>query len=877
MSTFVEKTGADNPFDGVVVDRYSSPTFADIDGDGDLDAFVGAGDGTISYLENDGSGNFSQVTGSGNPFDSVNFGRDSSITFADIDGDGDLDAFIGRRYGTISYFENDGSGNFNQVTGSGNPLDSVNVGIEAMPTFADIDGDGDLDAFVGSNSGDIDYFENDGSGNFSQVTGSGNPFDGVDVGNDSAPAFADLDGDGDLDAVIGEFAEQGSQPGSRFLNYFENDGAGNFSQVTGSDNPFDGLNVGVEAAPTFADIDGDGDLDAVVGHNTGEIKYFENTSPISVNNPPVGSPTATLSDSPEDTEITINAADLLAGFSDGDGEPLSVVGLTTDSGTLVDNGDGTYSFTPDADFNGVVTLTYDVSDGIDTLSGQTQNFNVTPVNDAPVGSPTITLGDTSEETAVTINGADLLAGFSDVEGDTLSVVGLTADGGTVVDNGDGTFTYDPTGNFDFLGVGATTTDTLSYTVSDGNGGTTTATVDITVTGVNDAPVAKNDRRTAFKDTPISFRPLNNDSDADDGDTLSLTNITNITNGTLTEDNGLVTFTPDGGFTGTGSFDYTITDSQGVTDTATVTIEVGDNFEGTDLNDTIDGTPGNDRINGGNGNDTLNGGNGNDSIEGGNGDNQLFGGGGRDTLTGGNGRDTLDGGGGSDFLDGGDGDNILDGGNGSDTLIGGNSRDTLTGGNGNDFLDGGDGENILDGGDGRDTLIGGNSRDTLTGGDGNDSLDGGGGEDSLDGGEGNDTLLGGQGQDTLTGGLGNDSLDGGDGDDQLYGDAGNDTLTGGQGQDQLVGGDGDDLLSGGFGNDQLTGGLGMDTFVLTAGENQDMIQDFSLGQGDQLGLTNGVTFNDLFFQGNEIRYNGQTLAMLNGINTSTLTEDAFVSI
>ncbi|MEQ8974347.1 MAG: DUF4915 domain-containing protein [Coleofasciculus sp. C1-SOL-03] len=59
--------------------------------------------------------------------------------------------------------------------------------------------------------------------------------------------------------------------------------------------------------------------------------------------------------------------------------------------------------------------------------------------------------------------------------------------------------------------------------------------------------------------------------------------------------------------------------------------------------------------------------------------------------------------------------------------------------------------------------------------------------------------------------------------------------------------------------------------------QDRCHLNSLGQGDQLGLTNGVTFNDLFFQGNEIRYNGQTLAMLNGINTSTLTEDAFISI
>jgi predicted outer membrane repeat protein len=615
--------------------------------------------------------------------------------------------------------------------------------------------------------------------------------------------------------------------------------------------------------------------------------------------PETSSPVAT-DDSVATSEDTLLSGSVLAdngngADSDPDGDPLTITEvngnaadvdteITLTSGALLTlNSDGTFDYNPNGQFDALPvgdsdtdSFTYTISDGNGGTDTATVNITINGVNDAPIATDD-NGGTTDEETPILIS--NVLVNDSDPNGDTLTLTSIDTSNtlANITDNGDGTFTYDPTGNLDFLYAGTTTTDSFIYTVNDGNGGTDTATVSVMVTGINDAPVAKNDRRTAFKDTPISLRPLNNDSDVDDGDTLSLTNISNITNGTLTEDNGRVTFTPDSGFTGTASFDYMITDTQGATDTATVTIEVGDNFEGGNNSDTINGTPGNDRINGNNGNDTLSGAQGNDSIDGGNGSDELIGGGGSDTLIGGNGRDTLDGGGGSDLLDGGSGEDILDGGNGRDTLLGGSSRDTLTGGNGNDSLDGGDGEDILDGGDGRDTLLGGSSRDTLTGGDGNDSLDGGGGEDTLDGGEGNDTLLGGQGQDTLTGGEGNDSLDGGDGDDQLSGDAGNDTLLGGQGQDQLVGGDGDDVLSGGFGNDNLTGGLGIDTFVLTAGENQDTITDFSLGQGDQLGLTNGITFGDLFFQGSEIRYNNQTLAILNGIDTSTLTEDAFISI
>jgi len=130
-----------------------------------------------------------------------------------------------------------------------------------------------------------------------------------------------------------------------------------------------------------------------------------------------------------------------------------------------------------------------------------------------------------------------------------------------------------------------------------------------------------------------------------------------------------------------------------------------------------------------------------------------------------------------------------------------------------------------------------------------------------------TQTGGRGNDTLTGTAGNDSLNGLRGNDSLIGNAGNDTL---------IGGNGTDTLTGGLGNDTLTGGNGQDIFVFAPGEGIDTITDFNL-ERDKIGLTEGLTFGNLSFSGNEILIGSDVLAVLTGVNTNTLTASNFVAV
>jgi hypothetical protein len=174
-----------------------------------------------------------------------------------------------------------------------------------------------------------------------------------------------------------------------------------------------------------------------------------------------------------------------------------------------------------------------------------------------------------EGDSVTFDGQDLLSNDSDSDGDALSIdsVGQPANG-TLVDNGDGTYTYTP--DTDFSG-----TDSFTYTVTDNNGSQDQATVSVEVSDTPDAPVASDDRVSVRADDSKTIDVLANDSDPD-GDPISLDSFEQPAHGTLTQNSdGTLTYTPDSGYLGSDSFTYTINDGTGRTDTATVSIDVND--------------------------------------------------------------------------------------------------------------------------------------------------------------------------------------------------------------------------------------------------------------------------------------------------------------
>ncbi len=120
--------------------------------------------------------------------DGVTVGSDAKPATADLDLDGDQDLVVGDASGNLSYFENAGiaiAPNFVERTGASSPLSSISVASQAAPAFADLDGDGDQDLIVGDGTGKLRYFRNDGTpvaAGFVEQTGTGNPFDGVDGG-----------------------------------------------------------------------------------------------------------------------------------------------------------------------------------------------------------------------------------------------------------------------------------------------------------------------------------------------------------------------------------------------------------------------------------------------------------------------------------------------------------------------------------------------------------------------------------------------------------------------------------------------------------------------------------------------------------------------
>ncbi|MGD1920754.1 MAG: calcium-binding protein, partial [Pleurocapsa sp.] len=659
---FIERTGTDNPFDGENVGGSSSPSFADLDNDSDLDALIGSSDGTIKYYENTGSTSspaFIERTGTGNPLDGEDINSSAHPELVDLDGDGDSDVVIGNsNAGDIRYFINDNAAPefINPLvdkTGTDSPFNNIDVGTKSSPSFADLDDDGDPDLIVGKGDGTVSYFRNTGtSTNPIYTEQTNNPFDGIDVGDTSTPSFADLDGDGKLDAIIG------SADGS--LNYYQNTGDVNnpaFSLVTGTDSPVNGISATSDSSPTFVDLDNDGDLDLVLGNDTFYLKYYENTGNSSnstfvertstdnpFNNQPVGEKSnASFADIDNDGDL-----DALVGRgSHGEMSYLENTGsnnnpafvLMLDDGHPLNDVDlGTATSPSFVDVDGDDDLEAVVGESNGTFYyflNQTPKYSLTTIEENETNPPGDKVGNIiPDDSVVDPNGA-------------VKAIAVTA-----VDDANGTWQYQANGNTTWTDFGS-------------------------VSNSNALLLSSNDM--------MRFVP-NAGYKGESNFTFRLWDKTNGTAGAIADasSNGSITaFSED---TATGNI---------AIDPLPITVTGATEYTGTSLNDSLNGSSGADTIIGAQGNDSIDG----------NGDaDRLHGDSGDDVLNGGANDDFINGGIDDDNISGGDGDDFLMGDEGSDTLSGDAGADTLLGGAGNDTLDGGAGADRLSGFGGSDLFV-----------------------------------------------------------------------------------------------------------------------------------------------------------------------------
>ena len=277
-----------------------------------------------------------------------------------------------------------------------------------------------------------------------------------------------------------------------------------------------------------------------------------------VNDPPVAAnDTATTN---EDTPVTVA---VLANDRDVDGDPLTVISATAPNGTVVINPDGTIKYTPNKDFNGTDTITYQISDGKGGFSTATVTVTVVPVNDAPV---TTGIASQANPDAAVIS-LPVAGAFSDVDGDPLTFTATGLPAGLSINPTTGVIsgTIDKNASQPNGGVYAVT-----VTASDGKGGTVSTTFSWTIT--NPPPVATNDTASTNEDTPVIVAVLANDRDPD-GDPLKVISAT-APNGTVViNPDGTITYTPKKDFNGTDTITYTISDGNGGTSTAIVTVTV----------------------------------------------------------------------------------------------------------------------------------------------------------------------------------------------------------------------------------------------------------------------------------------------------------------
>ena len=282
-----------------------------------------------------------------------------------------------------------------------------------------------------------------------------------------------------------------------------------------------------------------------------------------------------------------------------------------DEGSVTNNGDGTFSFNPGNDFQDLaagetrqVTFTYEAVDssGEDnaTSASATVTVTVTGTNDKPVAEV--------ESVSATEDGAVVTGSFGATDADTTDThtfnILTQPDEGSVTNNGDGTFSFNPGNDFQDLAAGETRQVTFTYEAVDDSGTANDtsepATVTITVTGTNDGPVAVADSDSTLATASVSVDVIANDTDVDNGDVLLLKASTasvasaiatgnmaiTLSDAELSQSGNSITFDPgtdfdflDAGETATVTINYTVEDSQGATSPGTLTVTVTGTNEG----------------------------------------------------------------------------------------------------------------------------------------------------------------------------------------------------------------------------------------------------------------------------------------------------------
>jgi len=266
--------------DPVKTSGYNAPIFADLNADGTEDFLFGVLGGAFNPHRSSVENFYFYSTKqddlelrSTTFLQGIDVGSDSYPIFADLDADGDEDLVVANKIsetnfdtGQVYYFENLSESGTVQFQKQG--LLPFTGHFHFAPAFGDLDADGDLDMLTGTWNKGMLYWRNEGTAQAADFVQVENMTVQLTRGSNSSPVLVDIDADGDLDLFAGE--------SSGDLNFFRNTGSTEVPSFELVSDKFADIDVGRRSVPRFADLDQDGDYDMIVGREFDGVAVYLN-------------------------------------------------------------------------------------------------------------------------------------------------------------------------------------------------------------------------------------------------------------------------------------------------------------------------------------------------------------------------------------------------------------------------------------------------------------------------------------------------------------------------------------------------------------------------------------------------------------------------